>query len=219
VTFGGVPATGVTVSSDSSATAVAPAHTAGAVEVSVTTPGGTDTLGGSFTYLDPPSVTSVSPPTGPVAGGTAVTVTGTGFVTGTAVTFDGLPAAVSSVTSTTLTVTAPAHPAGAVDVVVTSPGGVLTLVDGYTYLAAPTLSGISPDSGTDAGGTAVTLTGDHLSGTTVVTFGGVPATDVLVVDDQTVTATAPAGSDGPVDVVATTPSGAAILPGGFTYTP
>ena len=69
------------------------------------------------------------------------------------------------------------------------------------------------------GPTTVTLTGDHLTGATSVTFDGVAATDLVVVDDQTVTLTTPAHVEGPVDVAVTTAVGSATLVGGFTYLP
>ena len=103
VSFDGLPATYVTVTSDSSIVATTPAHAAGAVDVLVTNPDGqSGTLASGYTYVAPPpapTVTSVGPTDGPTAGGTAVTITGTGFVSGAAVSFDGLPATDVTVTS------------------------------------------------------------------------------------------------------------------------
>lgn len=84
VTFGGTAATGVTVVSDTEITATTPAGT-GVVDVAVSTAGGADTLEDAFTYQAPapaPTVTEIDPTTGPEAGGTTVTVTGTGFLEG-----------------------------------------------------------------------------------------------------------------------------------------
>lgn len=51
-----------------------------------------------------------------------------------------------------------------------------------------------------------------------VTVGGKPATNVVVVDDGTITATVPpATAGGAVDVVVTTGGGSGTLPGGYTY--
>ncbi len=69
----------------------------------------------------PPVITALSPLVGPSGGGTAANITGTGFATGATVTFGGTTATVTNSTSTTIDVTAPAHAAGAVDVVVTNP--------------------------------------------------------------------------------------------------
>lgn len=85
-----------------------------------------------------PTLVSLSPDNGPVAGGTTVTLTGTGFssdVTEFAVTFDGQPAAnVTWISATEVTCETPPHFAGAVDVVVTFDGGDSTLPNAFTYL-------------------------------------------------------------------------------------
>lgn len=88
------------------------------------------------------SVTSVLPTSGSTAGGTAVTVTGTGFMSGVTVTFGGAAAtAVYPVTPTTITLSVPAHALGVVDVVVTSADGrVATLSGGFTYVTRPALT-------------------------------------------------------------------------------
>jgi YVTN family beta-propeller protein len=78
---------------------------------------------------------------------------------------------------------------------------------GQAPAAPPTVSGISPDHGPEAGGTTVTVTGDNLGSTTAVTFGAVPGSNVTVVDDHTVTVTAPPHAVGPVDVTVTNPAG------------
>ncbi len=54
------------------------------------------------------------------------------------------------------------------------------------------MTAISPASGSVTGGTPITLTGTGLADVTNVTIGGVPASDVTVTDDGTVTAVAPA---------------------------
>jgi hypothetical protein len=78
-----------------------------------------------FTYIapsaPPPTVTAVSPASGPTVGGTAVTISGTGFAAGAHVSFGGSSAAAVAVTSdTTITATTPVRPAGSVNVVVTN---------------------------------------------------------------------------------------------------
>jgi hypothetical protein len=58
---------------------VTPAHAPGVVDVAVTTPGGSGTGSGFYTYGTPPAptVTSITPASGPTQGGTSVTITGT----------------------------------------------------------------------------------------------------------------------------------------------
>ncbi len=81
------------------------------------------------------SLTNVSPSSGPVSGGTGVTLTGVGLTGATGVTFDGTAAtSVNVVNSTTVTAVTPAHAAGVVNVVITTPAGSATDTNGYTYL-------------------------------------------------------------------------------------
>ena len=93
----------------------------------------------AITYTTPvnpaPTVSSITPVSGTTAGGTPVTITGTGFLAGATVSFGGTPATGVGVTnSTTITATAPAHAAGAVNVVVTNTDAQSgTLNNGYTY--------------------------------------------------------------------------------------
>jgi hypothetical protein len=86
-----------------------------------------------------PTVTGVSPASGPAAGGTAVTITGTNLTGATAVDFGA--AAGSSVTvnsATQITATSPTG-SGTVDVTVITPGGssATSAADQFTYLPAP----------------------------------------------------------------------------------
>ena len=120
VTFGGTAATNVVVVNGTQITATTPAGSAGAVTVTVTVGGQSGSLANGFTYIGPPTVTSVSPNNGPTAGGTAVTITGTNFAAGATVTFGGTAATnVVVVSGTQITATTPAAAAGAVTVTVT----------------------------------------------------------------------------------------------------
>ncbi|GLZ39722.1 IPT/TIG domain-containing protein [Actinokineospora sp. NBRC 105648] len=109
----------------------------------------------------------------------------------------------------------------------TVPGLTATVTDGANAgnglvvfvftLDPPTVTSITPTSGPEAGGTAVTITGTYLAGTTAITFGpGNPATGVSCTA-TTCTATAPPGT-GAVDVQVTTPGGTTSA-GQFTYIP
>ena len=230
VTFGTAAATAVTPVSATSATAVAPAHAAGLVDVTVITPGGTSVVsaGDKYTFVAPPAlptVTSLSPTSGPIAGGTVVTITGTNLTGVTGVSFGGTAAAAFSfVSATSVQATSPAHAAGAVDVKVTTPAGTsaTSAGDTFTFTAAPpvlpTVTSISPTSGPIAGGTVVTITGTNLTGATGVTFGGVAATAVTPLSATSVQATAPAHAAGAVDVKVTTGAGTSAVSAGDTFT-
>ena len=221
VTLGGSAATGVTVVSATNITATTPAHAEGVVAVRVTNPDSqTGDLAGAFTYVAPPTVTSIAPSSGPTAGGTAVTITGDKFQTGAIVALGGATATgVTVVSATNITATTPAHAEGAVDVVVTNPDSQTgDLTGGYTYVAPPTVTSIAPTSGPIGGGTAVTITGDKFQTGATVTLGGSAATGVTVVSATNITATTPAHGTGAVDVVITNPdSQTGDLTGGFTY--
>ncbi|VVE00625.1 IPT/TIG domain-containing protein [Pandoraea commovens] len=220
VKFGATTASGVSVSSASSLTAIAPAGAAGTVDITVTTAAGTSATAASdqYTYVAPPSLSATSPSTGPTAGGTSVTITGTNFTSGSTVTIGGTAA--SSVTfnsATSLTVTTPAHAAGAADIVVTTAGGSVTQVGGFTFISPPAVSSVSPTEGPTAGNTAVTLSGTNFTGASQVTFGGTSASFVVVNATQ-ISATAPPHSVGTVDIRVTTPGGTSATGPGDQYT-
>jgi formylglycine-generating enzyme required for sulfatase activity len=82
---------------------------------------------------------------------------------------------------------------------------------------APTVSSLSPTSGSTLGGTAITITGTNLTGASSVTIGGVAATSVVVVSPTRITAVTPAGAAGAKTVAVTTAGGTASLTNGFTY--
>ncbi|QKV93118.1 IPT/TIG domain-containing protein [Streptomyces sp. NA02950] len=204
VTFGFQPAVSFTVVSSTQITAVVPPGSAGAVPVTVTTPGGTS---GSVTYiyLAIPTLTSVVPSVGPTSGGTTVTLTGTGLLGATAVLFGSTPATSFTVVSSTQ-ITAVVPPGtGTVQISVVTPGGTSNTVP-YTYVPVPVLTSVVPTQGPLTAGTTVTLFGSGLAATNGVLFDST-LTSFTVVSDNWVTAVAPAGSAGPVSVTVTSPGG------------
>lgn len=213
VTFGGLACTSVVVVSSTTITCVTPAHTAGTVEVIVTTVNGSNTTTGTqndFTYTGGPTVTLLNPNTGPATGNTIVTITGTGFTSsGMTVKFGTVTAVFTYIDATTVVAVAPAQSAGTVDVTVTTPGGTSpnTTADDYTYTgsAAPVVTSVSPASGPV--GTTITITGTGFTGATSVTVGGVSASFTVNSSTQ-ITATVPTGTPaGVVDVRVTGPGG------------
>jgi hypothetical protein len=189
VSLGGTPATGVTVLNSTSITATTPAHAIGTVSVVVTNSdmqSGTLTQGFTYTAVSnpTPTVTGISPASGTAAGGTAVTITGTGFQAGVTASLGGTPATgVTVVSSTTITATTPAHPAGAVNVVVSNAEQHAgTLPNGYSYTSIASLglgvpSGSSSSATVIAGQTAsytLSIGGAGLSGTASLSCTGSP---------------------------------------------
>ncbi|MGW0486178.1 IPT/TIG domain-containing protein [Nonomuraea sp. NPDC003214] len=83
------------------------------------------------------------------------------------------------------------------------------------------ITSVSPATGPAAGGTAITIKGRNFTPTasaSAVTVGGANATDIVVVDEQTITCKTPAGTAGAQDVVVTTDAGAVTKVDVFTYT-
>jgi hypothetical protein len=175
--------------------------------------------GTAFTVIGAPTVTGVSPKSGPLAGGTSVTITGTGFANPATVLFGGLPAAVTTLSAGKITATSPAG-TGMVNVTVTTPGGTsaMSAADRFTYLAAPTVTGVSPSAGKTSGGTTVTISGSGFVTGATVSFGSAKAT-VTNVSPGSIKATAPAGTAGSVNVTVTTPGGTSATSAAdrFTY--
>ena len=81
------------------------------------------------------SISNITPTTGPVTGGTSITINGGGFQVGSSVSLGGVRAMVNTVTSTEITATTGIAPVpGSYDVVVTNPGGQsMELTKGFTY--------------------------------------------------------------------------------------
>ena len=212
IDFGAPPATIFNVVNNTTIAVFSPAGT-GTVDVTVTTPGGISAKSPAdqFTYVATPTVAAVSPRDGPAAGGTLVTISGSGFTNATTVAFGTNPATNFKVVSdTSITVDSPAG-IGTVDVTVTTPGGesATSPADQFAYItAAPTVAGVSPTLGPIAGGTVVTITGTNLANATAVNF-GTAAVSSLISDSATqIVVVSPAvTSIGGVNVNVTTPGG------------
>jgi hypothetical protein len=210
VAFAGVNAISFTINSDTSITATAPSGN-GIADITVTNLGAVSRTGMSdqFTYtgtMPAPSITSITPKTGPANGG-IVTITGTNLLNGIAIVRFGAVFSPGFIvnSATSLDAVVP-FGSGTVDIAVTTAGGTSTAsaADQFTFATAPTVTSVSPNGG--AGGTVTTIAGTGLSGTQQVLFGGSAATSVKVNNDTSITATAPPGA-GTVDVTVRTPNG------------
>ena len=214
VFFGATPASTYTVNSATSITATVPFAAAGAVTVSVATAAGLSAAGSGTTYTynaTAPTVTGLSPASGPTAGGASVVITGTNLNGATAVTFAGTAATSYSIDSATqITAVAPAGIAGSAQVTVTTPYGTSSTSGSsqFTYVAVPTVTGLDVNSGSTAGGTSVTITGANFTGLVSVAFAGLSASSLTVNSATSITATTPAEGPGVADVIVTTSSGA-----------
>ena len=166
----------------------------------------------------PPTVTAISPTSGPTGGGTQVTITGTDLTGATAVQFGTAAGTnLTCASDSQCSVTSPAG-TGTVDITVTTTAGTstTTAADHYTYTAPPpplpTVTALSPTSGPAAGGTPVTITGNGLAGVSAINFGSTPGTALACVSDTSCLVTSPPGTD-TVDVTVTSPAGTSATSG------
>jgi uncharacterized repeat protein (TIGR03803 family) len=126
--------------------------------------------GGGNPTVPTSTLLSITPQSGPTAGGTTVTITGTNFTNVTGVNFGTVAAASFAVNSVTqITAISPAEPAKVVDVTVITPSGPTTISpeDQFTFIA-PTIGtqtiNFPAPAGTAYAGTSVTLTAAASSG-------------------------------------------------------
>ena len=193
---------------------------------------------GRIQAVVPPVVSGVSPGSGPSSGGTPITITGTGFVSGDTVEIaQGQGAGPSAIPATNVTVVSPtqitattgggAKP-GPFHVFVTENGATSRAGSAVFTYTVPVVSGVSPASGSASGGTAITITGqDFMSGASVQIGQGegagptaIPATNVTVVSPTEITATTGGGAKPGTSHVFVTENGVTSRAGSavFTYT-
>jgi hypothetical protein len=200
VNFGGVPATFSVSADGTSISATSPAGSAGPVDVTVVTPGGSVSSATQFTYAPPPVVSAINPSSGQVTGGTSVTITGSGFTGATAVNFGLTPGTGLTVNSaTSISVVSPAG-TGTVDVTVVTPirTSATGTADQFTYtlaisgkvLSGPASSGtpISASVQLYAAGTTGYGAGSQPIGSAVQTNSTTGAFPAIVYDCSTLTA-------------------------------
>jgi hypothetical protein len=194
VLFGVAPATNVVAENDTTIKCICPPGL-GVTDVTVSNTNGSATKIGGFQYFPPPTIATVTPAEGTPLGGTMVTITGSGFEFNfpgpNTVNFGGFPATdVTVVDDGTITCKTPVQ-SGTVDVSVSNANGTAVKPAGFFFYPTPTVTAISPDTGTSEGGDPVTITGtgfqDYFPGTNTVAIGGVNCTSVNVVSDTTIT--------------------------------
>ena len=220
VLFGSLLASDVNVVSSEIITAVSPPREGcPLVTLTVTLPDGQSfTTDDWFEYeAARPSISSISPPSGPEGGGTVVLITGTNLGSVESITFDWDAAEHFAVLSDTLiqAVTPPGYGAAVVRISGECDEVGYALFE-YVPPDVATIGGISPDRGPEAGGTVVTITGTGLAETDDVYFGDYPAETFSVLSDTLLQAVSPRGS-GIVEVEVCTPNGTPEAL--FTYIP
>lgn len=190
-------------------------------------------------------MSAISPSSGSTNGGTQLVITGTGFRYGAVVSFGGPPPPVgtgkraltmavtsdagvcgSGVQLPCIIATTLAHTAGATDVAVTnmnpatglidSGSGSSTVTQGFTFILAPSISNVTPSSGTISGGTTITIKGTNFVSGAQVLVGGQQAV-VQSLTSTSITAVVPANAAGTSPVAVVNPDGQSSNTLIFTY--
>ncbi|MGW3010143.1 Ig-like domain repeat protein [Streptomyces sp. NPDC001219] len=197
VRFGDAVAFPTALSDRQVSVTVPPAAGPGTVPVQITTIGGVSNRL-LYTYAVVANVTGISPDTGPIAGGTTVVLTGSGLARVSGVTIGGVPVrSFRAYSDNLLVVVTPAGVPGPADIVVTTPGGSVTLPNAFGYKAPSTmtvssapdpslvgqpvtftaeLAGVPPTTGTPSG-TVVFAFGDGTAQVTATLTNGTATVD------------------------------------------
>jgi hypothetical protein len=204
VRFGNTPAM-FTIVSPTQITVVVSGNGA----VSVTSPGGT-TVSSAFTTIPPPTISGFSPA---VSGSNAtITISGFNFTGVSRVSFGGVTAASFRVLSP-MQIAAVVGTGATGQIAVTATAGTATF-NGYTFVAAPTITDISPR--TSGSGQTITIRGTNLSTVQNVWFGGVTAASFSASSQTRIDAVLGAGASGSVTLATI---GGTASTSGFVYVP
>jgi FG-GAP-like repeat/IPT/TIG domain len=207
VTFGGVAASSFTVVNNNTITATVGNGASG--NVSVITPSGSVSKTG-FTFIGLPTITSFAPTSATTNG--VITISGTNLSTATSISFGGVNASsFTIVNNNSITAVVGSGNSGSVSITTTTGSASLS---GFAFIPQPAINSFTPaNAGT---GSIVTITGSNFNGTSVVSFGGVPATSFTIVNPNTITALVGNGASGNISL--TTAAGTTVI-AGFNYTP
>lgn len=169
--------------------------------------------GGAFSDVDlgdPFAITGLQPSHGPWTGGTRTTVAGRGFSSSLQVWIGPTqldPGDVFASSPTRVSIVTPPGLPGAADVRIRNVASAQerTLVAGFFFDSLA----VSPSGGATTGGTRIALSGSgtHWSGASLVTVGGQPCSALQFVDATDLACTTPAGSVGAQDVTVANPDG------------
>jgi hypothetical protein len=219
VWFGGNEAGDLRVINDETLEVAAPPHAPGDVDVVVQNPNGTATCSACFTYFVKLALDSLAPASGPLEGGTELTLAGLAFTPDLVVLVGGKESPrVDFLDSRTVRAIAPpSSRSGPVDVRVFNGNGVGDLRESFTYRPALRIEAVEPPFGPLAGLALAQIRGQSLASVSQVLIGSNPAT-LASINDDTIELSIPGASvPGPVDVVVETATGSTTLNGGFIY--
>lgn len=200
-------------------------HTAGSVSLSVKNPGGAEFAAPRpFVITPAPTVSSISPNTGSVDGGTLITIDGANFQPDTRVFFEYHgPCNITErgsdrIKCLTPTITSGASNGGNRVIILNSDWQNTSAVYTWTAGAIPTIGSLSVTEGPATGGTTLTINGSNFLPGVRVAFGSYWSNNVTRISPTQLTVVTPPNLAGPVDVEVSNPSTyGARLTGGFTY--
>ena len=171
-----------------------------------------------------PFVAGIHPRSGPAHGGTAVTITGSGFIAGATVTIAGAATGVEVISPSEIRAVTSGGPAGTYQVTVSDANGTSSGGATFTYIGsgakeggAPAVSSIEPASGPSAGGTHVTIHGTGFLASSAVLIGNL-ATSVQFISSTELQATTSATTAGTYEVIVSDADGTSAHGPQFTYT-
>lgn len=172
--------------------------------------------------LPAPTISTINPIAGPLAGGNTLTVTGSGFVNGSIIRVKGEDCPETTFISTTsMTCKLTARPAGAYSVAVVNPDGQRAILRlAYTYQPAPTITSISPTGGPLSGGNTLTISGTNFLPGAIARIQLVDCANVKLISSNQITCTPAARNAGSYSVGVINPdSQKAVVTGAYTYRP
>lgn len=220
--FDDIPLDSLMLESGNVARVLAPEGTAGTVDVRVRTAEGMKTLPDAYRYVPSSTLSEVTPSSGPVEGGTRISIHGTNFPENPRVFVGAFEATeVVRVRADQIDAVTPPGSDGPVSVRVVdaaAPEHKLSLRNAFTYEGPLALAVVDPASGARAGGTRVFVRGTGFRGEMKVYFGPNEAESVVVLDPYTLEVLTPRGNTGLVDLRVEREDGAvAELEGAFNY--
>ncbi len=171
-----------------------------------------------------PFVAGVHPKSGPAHGGTAVTITGSGFIAGATVTIGGAATGVEVVSPSEIRAITSGSPAGTYEVIVSDANGTSSGGATFSYIGsgakeggAPVVTSIEPSSGPSTGGTQVTIHGGGFLASSAVSIGSL-ASSVRFISSTELKAITSATTAGSYEVVVSDADGTSARGPQFNYT-
>lgn len=163
------------------------------------------------------SVISVSPASGSPSGGDNITITGSGFTASTTFTIGGSAVTnLNFVSASSVTCDTPSG-AGMADIVATEGLESDTLSNGFTYVSNLSITSVTPNTGSTAGGLNVTVSGTGFTASTTVNFRATPGTSIVFVNSTTITCDTPSHGAGTFSVTVIDGVDSDVLFPGFTF--